>query len=43
MRNHFLNMGRTYGSLFHFKFLLQRVKTRCYKMNQTYGSAKIEQ
>jgi len=33
-------MSRTYGSHFHFIFLLQRVKTRCYKMAGAYGSAK---
>ena len=36
-------MCRTYGSLFHFIFLLQRVKTRCYKMCRAYGSAKTQQ
>ena len=35
-------MYRTYGSLYHFIFLLQRVKIRCYNMARAYGSAKSE-
>ena len=36
-----LDMDRAYGTLYEsYVFLLQRVKTRCYKMGRAYGSGQ---